>query len=283
MSARWAPVRLGLARARIEVWNSLNSPLDLISMLLFGVVTLVVVAFLRAKVVPGMPVSFGALLLPGAVGMSIGSMGLNIMTQILTIEREDGTLLRAKAVPGGMTGYLIGKVGVVSGMTVVGILVLLVPGMFMVHDLALSGPGDWLTLLWVLVLGLVATIPLGAILGSLFPSPRSGGLVTLLFFGVSAISGIYYPLTHFPRWLQDIAQVLPIYWLGLGMRSAFLPGEMAAAELGGSWQHLETAAVLGGWAVVGLALAPIVLRRMASRESGSTMAARRARAMKRVG
>jgi ABC-2 type transport system permease protein len=41
--------------------------------------------------------------------------------------------------------------------------------------------------------------------------------------------------------------------------------------------------VLGLWAVVGLALAPAVLRRMARRESGSAVAARRERALTRVG
>jgi ABC-2 type transport system permease protein len=82
-------------------------------------------------------------------------------------------------------------------------------------------------------------------------------------------------------WLQWIAQVFPIYWLGLGMRSALLPGSMAAAEIGGSWRHLETIGVLGLWAVAGLILAPIVLRRMARCESGSSVAGRREKAMQR--
>jgi ABC-2 type transport system permease protein len=38
-------------------------------------------------------------------------------------------------------------------------------------------------------------------------------------------------------------------------------------------------AVLGVWAVLGMVLAPIVLRRMARRESGSTVAAARERYM----
>ncbi|HEX3588359.1 MAG TPA: ABC transporter permease [Pseudonocardiaceae bacterium] len=128
----------------------------------------------------------------------------------------------------------------------------------------------------MLVLGLVATLPIGAVCGSLFPSPRSGGLIVLLCYGLSAISGIYSPIIRFPHWLQDVAQVFPVYWLGLGMRSALLPGGMTVAEIGGSWRHAETAVVLGAWAVAGLIVAPMVLRRMARRESGSMTAARRA-------
>jgi ABC-2 type transport system permease protein len=76
--------------------------------------------------------------------------------------------------------------------------------------------------------------------------------------------------------------VFPVHWLGLGMRSALLPDALAAAELGASWRHVETAAVLGAWAVLGLLLAPVVLRRMARRESGSTVAARRQKATQRT-
>jgi ABC-2 type transport system permease protein len=82
-----------------------------------------------------------------------------------------------------------------------------------------------------------------------------------------------------PEWLQQIAQVFPVYWLGLGMRAALLPGEYVSVEIGDSWRYAETFAVLGAWAVIGLALAPAVLRRMARKESGSVIAERRKTAM----
>jgi len=59
-------------------------------------------------------------------------------------------------------------------------------------------------------------------------------------------------------------------------------GDAVAIELGHSWRHLETIAVLGVWAVAGLLLAPVVLRRMARRESGSSVAARREKAIQRA-
>jgi ABC-2 type transport system permease protein len=133
-----------------------------------------------------------------------------------------------------------------------------------------------------MLLGALATLPVGAILGSLVASPRSLGLVNLLMLGMAGISGIFYPLSALPTWLQWIAQVFPIYWLGLGSRSALLPDSAAAVEIDGAWRHLETVAVLGVWAVVGLVLAPIVLRRMARRESGSAVATRRERTLQRV-
>ena len=65
--------------------------------------------------------------------------------------------------------------------------------------------------------------------------------------------------------------------------SALLPHSVVSVEIGESWRHLETVGVLAAWAVVGLLLAPILLRRMARRESGSTVAERKAKALQRVG
>ena len=96
------------------------------------------------------------------------------------------------------------------------------------------------------------------------------------------MSGIFYPITHLPQWLQWAGQAFPLYWLGLGMRSALLPASLASVEIGHSWRHLATFGVLSAWAVLGLVVAPVLLRRMARHESGSAVAARRERAMLRV-
>lgn len=182
-----------------------------------------------------------------------------------------------------MPGYLIGKVVSVSGGLLADLAILLVPGILVVGGLAIGGPGSWLTLTWVLLLGMLATLPIGAILGSVFTSARGQGLIQLPVLGMIAVSGIFYPVTALPDWLQGVAQVFPIYWLGLGTRSALLPDSAVGIEIADSWRHWETAGVLGAWAVLGLLVAPVVLRRMARRESGSSVAARRERALRRVG
>jgi hypothetical protein len=79
------------------------------------------------------------------------------------------------------------------------------------------------------------------------------------------------------------ARDLPLYWLGLGTRSALLPAGLASVEIGHSWRHLATFGVLGAWAIAGLLVAPILLRRVARRESGSSVAARREKALQHVG
>jgi ABC-2 type transport system permease protein len=274
--------RAGLFRGRIELRQTFTNAESLWGYLFPTAILLVVMVFTRGAEVPGTTFSLGSQMLPSALGMSVAFGGLMNSASMLTIEREDGTLLRAKATPNGMLGYLIGKIVLLTGMGVVSLALLLVPGALLLDGLSLDTPSSWITMAWVVLLGMVATMPLGAIFGSLISNPREMGLIFLPIMGLVATSGIFYPITSMPGWLQGIAQVFPIYWLGLGMRSALLPADLAAVEIGQSWRHLETAAVLGAWAVVGLVLAPIVLRRMARRESGSSVAARREKAMQRV-
>jgi ABC-2 type transport system permease protein len=273
---------VGVQRGLIELKQTFTNPSDLWNAMFPAVILVAVILFMGDATVPGTDYSLGARTLPSGIGMAVAFGGLMAVASILMLEREDGTLLRAKATPNGMFGYLIGKIVLVTGTTIVTLVVQLVPAAFVVDGLALHRPSAWFTLTWVILLGLVATMPIGAILGSLIDNPRNLGLVFLPLVGLIATSGIFYPITAFPGWLQGLAQVFPIYWLGLGMRSAMLPDAMASVEFGQSWRHLETVGVLGAWAVAGLVVAPWVLRRMARRESGSVVAARRDRAMQRT-
>ncbi len=282
MSPIMAAVRAGLVRGGVELRQTFTNVQDLWSYLFPTIALTVTMLFMRGSTVPGTDFSLGARTLPSALGGGIAFSGLATLAMILVVEREDGTLLRAKAIPNGMLGYLVGKVVLVAGMALTGLAILLVPGLFLQDGLQVSRPGAWFTLAWVLVVGMLATLPLGAAIGSLFSNPRNVGVVILPVMGLTAISGIFYPISSFPVWLQDLAEAFPVYWLGLGMRSALLPDSMAAVELGHSWRHLETIGALGAWAVIGFVVAPIVMRRMARRESGSSVAERRERALQRL-
>ncbi|HEU5199513.1 MAG TPA: ABC transporter permease, partial [Ktedonobacterales bacterium] len=120
-------------------------------------------------------------------------------------------------------------------------------------------------------------------IGSLVKSAGAGvGLTFFPLVALVAISGIFYPISALPAWVQWIAQGFPIYWLGVGLRSVFSPAA-AALEPGGSFRPLTILLVLAAWAVVGLLLAPPVLRRMARRTSGGEMEVGKQRSLRRAG
>jgi ABC-2 type transport system permease protein len=282
MNPTLVAARAGLSRGWIEFKQTLTTPGDLSTILITTSGLLAAMIWTRHTHLPGTQFSLGTTMLASVLALNVGYYGVVNMGDLIVVEREDGTLLRAKAIPNGMLGYLLGKVVNISGQIAFVAAVTLLVGAFLFTGLAIGSPGSWLTLAWVFVLGLLALLPVGAVLGSLFPSQRSAGPVWLLgLSGITAISGIFYPITHLPTVLQWTGQVFPIYWLGLGMRSALLPNALAAVEVGHSWRHLATFGVLSAWAVAGLVLAPVVLRRMARRESGSTVAARREKVMRR--
>lgn len=280
LDPRWAAVRAGLSSGWIEARQALTEPAGLIGQLFFPALYAVALLWMRGKTVPGIHLALGAMVLPSLLGMSIAFNGLSGPATAIAYCHEDGTLLRAKATPNGMLGFLIGKIVKFSLTTLAGLILLVIPGSIVAADLVFD-TRTWLMLALIFVGGMMSTVPIGLALGSLMKSTMQSTLVLLTVVLLIALSGIFYPITALPIWMQWVGQAFPIYWLGLGARSAMLPAAMATAEIGASWHSVETFTVLGVWAVIGISLAPILLRRMARRQSGSALAKVRERVLAR--
>lgn len=278
VDTRWAAVRAGLSRGWIETRQNLTETAYVIGHAIPPVAYVAVLLFIGEKTVPGTDFALVAMMLPSVLGMSIAYGGLTAPAAGITADREDGTLLRAKATPNGMLGYLVGKIVMFALTTLLGLIAIVIPGIMIVDDLILDARA-WLLLALIFVVGMVSTVPIGVALGSLMKSSAQAMLVPLVGMLLVLLSGIFYPITALPTWLQWVAQAFPFYWVGLGARSAMLPAEMVAAEIGESWRTVEMFAVLGVWALIGLVLAPILLRRVARRQSGSAIAKVRERIM----
>jgi ABC-2 type transport system permease protein len=65
---------------------------------------------------------------------------------------------------------------------------------------------------------------------------------------------VFFAFYDLPSWMQNVASVFPLRWMAQGMRSVFLPDDMVTLEVGGTWAHGTTAAVLVAWLVVGLVI-----------------------------
>ena len=276
MNPKTQAIKTGLGRGWHEFELSLRSPQDQGFYIFMALVTLGYLWLNRSNELEGTTMLLPTFAMPSILGALI-AFGLVIGPgYTLAMEREDGTLLRAKSTPHGVTGYVSGQV-VFNAMGIIPMfIVILVPGMFLFDDLMQNGAAGWATVALVTVLGLLATLPIGIILGSLVPSVQKMG--TWGFFPImalTAISGIFFPIQTLWGWVQVVAQTFPIYWLGLGMRSAFLPDSATVLEIGDSWRTPQTLIILSLWSVAGLLIAPRVLGRMARRQSGSQVEAAR--------
>ncbi len=220
-------------------------------------------------------------LLAGMVGYSVVSVAVVSVASVLQAEREDGTLLRAKAIPHGIGGHLLAKLFLIPVEALIVVVPILVGTAILLPGLVPTEPRAWVLLGVFYLLALAAMLPWGAILGSVFRSALAVGIAILVLYALAIVSGFFFPVSYLPGWLQGLVQLTPMYWIGMGMRAVFLPAEAASVELHGTFQSPLALAVIAGWAVVGFLLAPVVLRRMANRQSGSVVAAARERVLSR--
>ena len=283
MNPKLHAIRIGLQRGWTEFVLSIKSPQDQGFYVFITLITLIYLFLNRDTKVEGTDLFFPAVALPSILGAMV-AFGLVIgPAYALAMEKEDGTLLRIRAAPYGLMGYVSGQVLVHSLGLIPSFALLLIPSALLFGPVMHQGAAGWVTVVWVVVLGLLATMPIGIVIGSLAPErPEGRDVGDAPDPRAPRDLGDLLPIQELWGWVQVVAQLFPMYWLGLGMRSAFLPEAAAALEIGGSWRTLETVLVLGAWAVVGLALAPGVLRRMARRQSGPQVAAARDEAVQWV-
>jgi ABC-2 type transport system permease protein len=275
-------VRIGLGRGWTMFRHVVTTADGIWNTAIWNGVPLIVLILNRNETVEGTNLPLAVVALPGFLGLMIAAAALG-PAYYIAAEREDGTVLRAKGVPYGIVGYVTGTLWQACLETFLGLALLLIPGFILFPGLVIGDPVRWVVFLLVVLLGLLATLPAGVVIGSLVRSPRLvGGLGFLVIGGMAVVSGIFVPLEVLPGWVQVLAQALPTYWIGLGMRFVFLPEAAVAIEIGQSWRHLEMVVVLGAWAIIGSLIAPAVLRRMARRESGASVEASRQEALQRM-
>jgi ABC-2 type transport system permease protein len=276
MNPKVHAVRTGLQRGWTEFKMSIKSPQDQGFYLFIALVTMLYLFVNRDSKVEGTDLYLPTVALPSILGAMVAFALVIGPAYTLAMEREDGTLLRTRAAPFGLIGYVAGQVLNMSLGLIPSFAVLLIPSAFLFGEVIHQGMAGWISVVWLVVLGLLATMPIGIVIGSLAPNVQKVGTWGMMpILVLLGISGIFYPIQDLWAWVQVVAQVFPMYWLGLGMRSAFLPDAAAAVEIGGSWRTLETVLILSAWAIFGLSIAPVVLRRMARRQSGSQVAAAR--------
>ncbi|MEV4293605.1 ABC transporter permease [Microbispora rosea] len=266
-------IRIGLRRGWAEHTHLLKDRKELFGSMI-GTVGGFVLMILWAGDTPleGTGVNVATFMTAGFLAFAVFGACLMTFPMALAADREEGTLLRLRGLPGGIPAYLVGRATTLLCQIAVQSVLILATGLIVG---GVAPPRDWPTLIWVLLLGAVAVVPLGAAIGSLLPNPKTAaGILVFPMLGLMIMSGVIVPVTRLPEIVGTIAQVFPLYWQGLGLRSALLPDSMLAAEIGHSWRLPQVAGVLAAWGVAGMLIAPSLIRRVTRRESGSRLAER---------
>ncbi|WP_206641327.1 hypothetical protein [Nonomuraea polychroma] len=117
---------------RVLVKHSLTSPQDIAFNVISTAAFVVVLYFQRDATAPGSAVPLAMLTLPGILGLGVAFNGLIGVISMMAVEREDGTLLRVKAVPQGMLGCLVGRIALLMLQSSAGLAIMVVAGVVLV-------------------------------------------------------------------------------------------------------------------------------------------------------
>jgi ABC-2 type transport system permease protein len=196
-------------------------------------------------------VTFTQYFMAGIIAAGILGAGLQNMAISIATERSDGTLKSLAGTPMPRSAYFV---------TAVIIAILLVIGVAF-YDIDLPSGADWVTFAWVTLLGSAACTLLGIAVSSLAKNGRSASAtVTPFALVLQFISGVFFVFGQLPTWMQTVAAIFPLKWMGQGLRSVFLPDALAAQEPAGSWELGRVALVLALWCVGGLLLCVVTFR-----------------------
>jgi ABC-2 type transport system permease protein len=187
-----------------------------------------------------------AYLLAGILGYGIASTAFAGLTIMLVIRREGGILKRLRATPLPPATYLVAVIAstVIVFALEAAALIVLARLLFRVH-----APHQWLSLVLALLLGTLSFAALGlALTGFIRSGEGSSAVVNAIYLPTAFLSGSFWSPHAYPRFLEVIAEILPLTYFIRLMRDIVLRNETI-------WANWESAAAVAAWGIAGLVLA----------------------------
>jgi ABC-2 type transport system permease protein len=182
------------------------------------------------------------IIVPGIAGMSVMSTTFTALAINITFLRESGVLKRIRGTPLPAGAYLAGVAANAVTNAIVQVIVVVLAGRLF---FGIGWPEDWLELAVFTIAGVACLAALGVAWSHVIPNFDSAPAYTnIVFLPVIFISGVFYDVDDAPRFLGDIAQVLPLTHIIDGLSAALVTGASLRDELG----HLAVVLV---WAAVG--------------------------------
>ncbi len=256
-------VRLGGVYTLLSLKATYRQPVVLFFIIAFPILFLIIFSSLLtfeldipAEAQGTVPVvTFSQYFVAGIMASAIFGTSFNLLGISLAIQQYDGTLKQLAATPLPKTSFFIGQVGTALVYTVLQLAVMMILGV-VAYGIDLPDAQGWLTMAWIILLGVPAGCVLGIAITAIIPSANAAPAVLQApFVLLQFISGVFFTFSSMPTWLQWIAGLFPLRWIAQGLRSVFLPDAYKFAEPGMTWQLEMVAIVLAVWIVVGMSLA----------------------------
>ena len=182
-------------------------------------------------------------LLIGAVVWSYLGLVFEIETETVAWERWEGTIEYTFMAPLSRPAHLLGMgaFAVIYGVLRTVLLFGLVAAVLNVH----FGHPDFLTAALVLAVSSLSFVGIGMMTAVLpLVSPEKGTQLGFIAQGLLlVVSGVYYPVSVLPQWMQWISVVSPATYTLDGARRAVLDGAGPVAVWGDIWPLILTGVI----------------------------------------
>lgn len=193
------------------------------------------------QVDPATTSRFVLYLLVGTIAWRFLGIVFEDIAEIIAWERWEGTIEYTFMAPVPRLTHLLGMaVGTIIRAAVISIAVLFAVMLFIQVDLSRANAVSAIALLGV---GTLAFIGLG-IASACFPllwTEKGLQMAYIVQAVVLLVSGVYYPTTVLPEWLQPLSVISPATYVIEGMRRALLDG----ADLVSLWPLVWPALLIG--------------------------------------
>jgi ABC-2 type transport system permease protein len=185
-----------------------------------------------------------AFLVPGILGMALMQLGL-FGAVPLVAQREKLILKRLGATP-LKRWTLVGSNVVLRLIIGIGQAILILGIGSIVFGVRVLG--DYALMAALVVLGAATFVAIGYVIASFARTEEStNGIVSVVNFPMMFLSGVFFPIEIMPSVLRPVAAVMPLTYLGDGLRQVMVGGS-AYAPLGVDF------AILIGWLVICLGI-----------------------------
>jgi ABC-2 type transport system permease protein len=186
-----------------------------------------------------------AYLVPSILAMALMQLGVFAAIPLVQ-QREKGILKRMGATP--LPRWMLVASNILLRLIVALVDTVLIIGIgIAVFDI--KPVGNVLVAAGFVLLGAGAFLALGFMLASFLKTEeQANGVVQVVQMPLMFLSGIFFPFDFMPEFLRGIARLLPLTYLGDGLRQSMVSGTQIA-PLG------VDALILGGWLVVCLGIA----------------------------
>jgi ABC-2 type transport system permease protein len=193
-------------------------------------------------------VAFAQFFTPGIATFGVITSCLSGLVISIAMERDGGILKRVRSSPLRPSVYIGARIASTVIMAFATVTVLFLVGVlaFGVDVYPRLLPAALVTML----LGTIAFCAIGMAIASVVPNGNAApAIVNVIVLPMTFISGVFYPMTGAPQWLQAISNVLPLRHLVDAFGATFSP---YTTGWGFAWNDL---AVLAAWGVFGTVFA----------------------------